>query len=161
MSTQSDTNTNDRHSLNNWLENDIKLQYPEHSKVNNKCSLKHIITQDNTLQHAYSLLNSIHHHRPITRKRGNNRTPVDMVIKRQRNTDAARRSRMRKAVKMESLEKRVDTLKDTNDRLRVKVAVLETEVTHVADKEQRNRQRVLELEALLATAHKQLVEGNC
>ncbi|GAN00863.1 hypothetical protein MAM1_0003d00288 [Mucor ambiguus] len=94
----------------------------------------------------------------IKKKRGNNRPPVDQVVKRQRNTDAARRSRLRKAIKMETLEKRVDVLKTDNERLRVKVAVLETEVTHASEKEQRNRQRVLELEAQLAIAHKQLVE---
>ncbi|KAK4511748.1 glutaredoxin [Mucor velutinosus] len=94
----------------------------------------------------------------IKKKRGNNRPPVDLVVKRQRNTDAARRSRLRKAIKMETLEKRVDVLKTDNERLRVKVAVLETEVTHATEKEQRNRQRVLELEAQLAIAHKQLVE---
>ncbi|CAO0800977.1 unnamed protein product [Mucor circinelloides] len=94
----------------------------------------------------------------IKKKRGNNRPPVDMVVKRQRNTDAARRSRLRKAIKMETLEKRVDVLKTDNERLRVQVAVLETEVTHATEKEQRNRQRVLELEAQLAVAHKQLVE---
>jgi hypothetical protein len=92
------------------------------------------------------------------KKRGNSRGPVDMVVKRQRNTDAARRSRLRKAIKMETLEKQVDVLKTDNERLRVKVAVLETEVTHATEKEQRNRQRVLELEAQLAIAHKQLVE---
>lgn len=94
----------------------------------------------------------------IKKKRGNNRPAADMVVKRQRNTDAARRSRLRKAIRMETLEKRVDVLKTDNERLRVTVAVLETEVTHATEKEQRNRQRVLELEAQLAIAHKQLVE---
>lgn len=155
--TTQDTWGLDRRSLNNWLDNDIKhftTQYP--SQHVDKCSLKHIIST------TYPLLPSpVLSNQEITpkRKRGNNRTPVDIIVKRQRNTDAARRSRLRKAEKLESLEKRVDTLKDNNDRLRVKVAVLETEVNHVAEKEQRNRQRVLELEALLASAHKQLVTG--
>ncbi|KAG2203183.1 hypothetical protein INT46_008941 [Mucor plumbeus] len=92
------------------------------------------------------------------KKRGNNRPAADMMVKRQRNTDAARRSRLRKAIRMETLEKRVDVLKTDNERLRVTVAVLETEVNHVTEKEQRNRQRVLELEAQLAIAHKQLVK---
>lgn len=131
---------------------------------------------------VYSLLNSIrqneqiakdkqHHHKkrlyPIAplpndgnkkRKRGNSRPPVDISVKRQRNTDAARRSRLRKVIKMETMETRVDSLKTENDRLRVRMAVLETEVSHVAEKEARNRQRLLELEAQLALVHKQLVE---
>lgn len=99
------------------------------------------------------------HQQTITKnKRGNNRAPVDLIVKRQRNTDAARRSRLRKAIKMETLEKQVETLKTDNERLRVRVAVLESEVCHATEKEQRNRQRVLELEAQLANAHKQLVE---
>jgi hypothetical protein len=104
---------------------------------------------------------SIDSEQPVTchkKKRSNSRGPVDLAVKRQRNTDAARRSRLRKAIKMETLEKRVEMLKTDNERLRVKVAVLETEVTHVSEKERRNRQRVLELEAQLAIAHKQLVE---
>lgn len=92
------------------------------------------------------------------KKRSHSHGPVDLSVKRQRNTDAARRSRLRKAIKMETLEKRVDVLKTDNERLRVKVAVLETEVTHATEKEQRNRQRVFELEAQLAVAHKQLVD---
>ncbi|CAO3652698.1 unnamed protein product [Mucor hiemalis] len=98
-----------------------------------------------------------HSIRDIKKRRGNSRPPVNETVKRQRNTDAARRSRLKKAVKMESLEKKVDELKTDNDRLRVRVAVLETEVGHVTEKEKRNRQRVLELEAQLANAHKKLV----
>jgi hypothetical protein len=83
----------------------------------------------------------------------------DLITKRQRNTDAARRSRLRKAVKMESLESKVGDLKTNNDRLRVRVAVLESERDQISEKEKRNRQYVLELEAQLAQAHSRLV-GN-
>lgn len=100
-----------------------------------------------------------HSPRNSKKRKGNNRPPVDENVKRQRNTDAARRSRLKKVIKMESLEKKVGELKTDNDRLRVRVAVLETEVGHVTEKEKRNRQRVLELEAQLANAHKKLVNG--
>ena len=92
------------------------------------------------------------------KKRGNNRSPMDELRKRQRNTDAARRSRLKKVEKMESLELKVDALKTDNDRLRVKVAVLEAEICQVTEKEKRNRQRVLDLEAQLANTHKQLLQ---
>lgn len=92
------------------------------------------------------------------KKRVNSRAPVDVVTKRQRNTDAARRSRLRKANKMETLEHKVDVLQKDNNRLRVKVAVLENDVCHATEKDQRNRLRVLELEAQLALAHRQLVQ---
>ncbi|GAA5808525.1 hypothetical protein MFLAVUS_001916 [Mucor flavus] len=92
------------------------------------------------------------------KKRANSRAPVDVATKRQRNTDAARRSRLRKANKMETLEHKVDVLQKDNNRLRVKVAVLENDVCHATEKDQRNRLRVLELEAQLALAHRQLVQ---
>ncbi|GAA5798602.1 hypothetical protein HPULCUR_004007 [Helicostylum pulchrum] len=92
------------------------------------------------------------------KKRVNSRAPVDAVTKRQRNTDAARRSRLRKANKMETLEHKVDVLQKDNNRLRVKVAVLENDVCHATEKDQHNRLRVLELEAQLALAHRQLVQ---
>ncbi|KAG2234424.1 hypothetical protein BDF21DRAFT_411455 [Thamnidium elegans] len=92
------------------------------------------------------------------KKRVNTRSPVDIVTKRQRNTDAARRSRLRKANKMETLEHKVDVLQKDNNRLRVKVAVLENDICHATEKDQRNRLRVLELEAQLALAHRQLVQ---
>lgn len=91
------------------------------------------------------------------KKRVKNSTPVDIITKRQRNTDAARRSRLRKANKMETLEHKVDVLQKDNNRLRVKVAVLENDICHATEKDRRNRLRVLELEAQLALAHTQLV----
>ncbi|KAI8882443.1 hypothetical protein K501DRAFT_285840 [Backusella circina FSU 941] len=84
---------------------------------------------------------------------------TDLITKRQRNTDAARRSRLRKVLKMESLEQKVGDLKTNNDRLRVKLALLESERDQISDKEKRNRQYVLELEAQLAQAHSRLVKN--
>ncbi|KAI8971120.1 hypothetical protein BDB01DRAFT_812413 [Pilobolus umbonatus] len=83
-----------------------------------------------------------------------------LVAKRQRNTDAARRSRLKKTLKMESLERRVEQLKSKNNHLRVKIAVLETERSGITESEKRNRYRVLELEAQLAEAHKQLIDDS-
>ncbi|KAI9473434.1 MAG: hypothetical protein EXX96DRAFT_577922 [Benjaminiella poitrasii] len=86
------------------------------------------------------------------------RTPRDIVFTRQRNTDAARRSRLRKVIKMETLEERFKVLKTDQQQLRLKTAVLETEVNHVKEREERNRLRVTELEAQLAAAHQRLLE---
>ncbi|CAO3658655.1 unnamed protein product [Rhizopus stolonifer] len=83
--------------------------------------------------------------------------PLDRIIKRQRNTDAARRSRLRKAQKLETIENKVHNLKLNNGRLRVQVAVLESDINHIAQKEQRDRQRVLELETQLASVHQRLL----
>jgi len=51
----------------------------------------------------------------------------ELALKRAKNTDAARRSRMRKLQKMESLEQRVAELEAENAKLQTKVAVLESE----------------------------------
>lgn len=92
------------------------------------------------------------------KRRGNYRVTVDSDVKRQKNTDAARRSRLKKVNQMGSLQVKVDKLQNNNERLRVKLAVLETDINYAAEKEQRNRQRVLDLEVQLAMAHKRLIE---
>lgn len=83
-----------------------------------------------------------------------------VALKRQRNTDAARRSRQRKAQKMDSLEKRVMDLEAENERLRLRAAVAESERANVEAKEKRSRVRILELERQLADTHKALLRYN-
>lgn len=83
-----------------------------------------------------------------------------VVLKRQRNTDAARRSRQRKAQKMDTLEKRVLDLEADNERLRLRAAVAESERANIEAKEKRSRVRVLELERQLADTHKALLRYN-
>ncbi|OBZ90579.1 hypothetical protein A0J61_01364 [Choanephora cucurbitarum] len=142
-------------------------------------SLKHIDIPSNdamesiSMTNVISLLCSIRQNEQLIKDRQFlKRTPVNNTkkrktkclantpdLKRQRNTDAARRSRERKAIKMATLETQVDGLKKENGRLRVKVAVLESEVNYAVEKEKLNRQRVLELEAQLANAHQRLVTG--
>ncbi|KAI9272326.1 hypothetical protein EDC94DRAFT_511873 [Helicostylum pulchrum] len=80
-----------------------------------------------------------------------------VVLKRQRNTDAARRSRQRKAQKMDTLEKRVLDLEVDNERLRLRTAVAESERANIEAKEKRSRVRILELERQLADTHKALL----
>ncbi|KAG2227084.1 hypothetical protein INT45_003814 [Circinella minor] len=98
-----------------------------------------------------------------TRKRKSDETseythsPVDeAAIKRQKNTDAARRSRLRKAMKMDSLEKRVSELEKTNTTLLLRAAVLESEKSSLLAKETSYEQRIKTLEAQLAQAHHSL-----
>ncbi|CAG8533309.1 2363_t:CDS:2, partial [Acaulospora colombiana] len=58
----------------------------------------------------------------------------ELAIKRAKNTDAARRSRLRKVMKMESLEKQVSELKDDNNELQTRIAVLESEKKGLEEK---------------------------
>ncbi|KAI7867086.1 uncharacterized protein EV154DRAFT_532235 [Mucor mucedo] len=76
--------------------------------------------------------------------------------KRQKNTDAARRSRLKKIVKMETLEKQVHQLESDNSRLTTRVAVLESEKVALHAKDVGLEDRIRVLEAQLAEAHRAL-----
>ncbi|KAI8877918.1 hypothetical protein K501DRAFT_288147 [Backusella circina FSU 941] len=84
----------------------------------------------------------------------------DMAQKRQKNTDAARRSRLKKVIKMESLEKRVTELEGDNARLTTRVAVLESEKNSLSAKDKTLEDRIKVLEAQLAEAHRALTCKN-
>ncbi|KAG0739192.1 hypothetical protein G6F57_005719 [Rhizopus arrhizus] len=161
-------NAND---LNDWLENDLRetkllqrgsivdedRQYKEQIKERIQSILSSGDNHDKNKLSAIKLLLSLKStQQPTSRKRPIDE-PMEVILKRQRNTDAARRSRLRKTLRMESLENRVQELNKENEQLRVKVAVLESKVNHISEKESRNRQRVLELEAQLASVHQQLL----
>ncbi|ORX79618.1 hypothetical protein K493DRAFT_321025 [Basidiobolus meristosporus CBS 931.73] len=79
-----------------------------------------------------------------------------MALKRKKNTDAARRSRLRKVQKMETLEKRVSDLEADNSKLQMKLAVLESEKTNSQSKEVEYSLRIKSLENQLAEAHRAL-----
>ncbi|KAI9300361.1 hypothetical protein BJ944DRAFT_170950 [Cunninghamella echinulata] len=80
----------------------------------------------------------------------------DIALKRQKNTDAARRSRLKKLMKMESLEKRVVELETDNSKLTTRIAVLESEKSGLESKDKNLEERIRTLEAQLAEAHKAL-----
>ncbi|CAO3597335.1 unnamed protein product [Absidia cylindrospora] len=80
-----------------------------------------------------------------------------LVLKRLKNTDAARRSRQRKLMKMEGLQSRVAELEKHNGKLQSQVAMAENERDAAKIKESRRRERVATLEAQLAEAHQSLL----
>lgn len=86
----------------------------------------------------------------------NTLSPDEAAIKRQKNTDAARRSRLKKVMKMEALEKRVNELERMNAQLLLRVAVLDSEKSHLQTKEATHEARIKTLESQLAEAHKAL-----
>ncbi|CAG8702940.1 914_t:CDS:1, partial [Gigaspora margarita] len=95
-----------------------------------------------------------------SRKRSVNETEKDpksiaeeLAIKRAKNTDAARRSRLRKVLKMESLEKQVNELKIENKKFQTRVAVLESEKKGLKDKNIEKDNRIRLLEKQLAESH--------
>ncbi|KAF9178510.1 hypothetical protein BGZ51_007516 [Haplosporangium sp. Z 767] len=76
----------------------------------------------------------------------------EVIAKRAKNTDAARRSRLKKLVKLESLQVKVSELESTNTRLNMRVAVLETERNGHLLKEAEQNARIAQLEAKVLEA---------
>ncbi|RHZ87741.1 hypothetical protein Glove_30g52 [Diversispora epigaea] len=81
----------------------------------------------------------------------------ELAIKRAKNTDAARRSRLRKVKKMESLEKQVAEFKTENNELQTRIAVLESEKKGLEEKNGEKDNRIRMLEQKLAEAHERLI----
>ncbi|KAF8920431.1 hypothetical protein EDD21DRAFT_389683 [Dissophora ornata] len=77
----------------------------------------------------------------------------EILAKRAKNTDAARRSRLKKLAKLETLEVKVAELEATNHRLNTRVAVLETEKNGFLIKEAEQNARIAQLEAKVMEAH--------
>ncbi|KAF9412331.1 hypothetical protein BGZ94_001071 [Podila epigama] len=84
----------------------------------------------------------------------------EIIAKRAKNTDAARRSRLKKLIKLEGLEAKVSDLETANNRLTLKVAILETEKNNHIAKETEQNLRIAQLEAKLAEAHAALTHRN-
>ncbi|KAI8835779.1 hypothetical protein BJ741DRAFT_606892 [Chytriomyces cf. hyalinus JEL632] len=78
-------------------------------------------------------------------------------MKRLKNTEAARKSRARKAAKVDSLEHRVDTLESEKAGLAMRVAVLESDAASFTCREADLKRRVAMLEAQLAESHRALI----
>lgn len=76
----------------------------------------------------------------------------ELLARRAKNTDAARRSRMKKVVRLEGLETKVSGLESTNQTLSTKVAVLEAERNSHLVKEAEQMARIAQLEAKLIEA---------
>ncbi|KAG1049430.1 hypothetical protein G6F43_008245 [Rhizopus delemar] len=93
---------------------------------------------------------------PPTVKRKGIEAGDEVAVKRQKNTDAARRSRMKKVLKMEQLEEQVKALASENARLTTRVAVLESEKGTLVFKEQSLEDRIRVLESQLSEAHRAL-----
>lgn len=90
------------------------------------------------------------------KRRASSQEQDEIALKRQRNTDAARRSRLKKLQKMETLENRVSELEGENSRLNTRVAVLESEKSGLESKDKDLQDRIRKLEEQLAEAHKAL-----
>lgn len=80
----------------------------------------------------------------------------ETALKRAKNTDAARRSRHKKLVKMEGLEQRVAELEVENSMFETKLNEVELERSLLADKDQMQQARIQELERMLAAVREKM-----
>ncbi|KAK3821104.1 MAG: hypothetical protein J3Q66DRAFT_147813 [Benniella sp.] len=99
-------------------------------------------------------------HIPVTRGKGSKKRQLsaeeeaeEIVAKRAKNTDAARRSRLKKLIKLEGLEAKVSDLEAANNALNMKIAILETEKNGFIAKDAEQTARIAQLEAQLAEMH--------
>ncbi|KAI8341697.1 hypothetical protein BC941DRAFT_449081 [Chlamydoabsidia padenii] len=81
----------------------------------------------------------------------------ELALKRQKNTDAARRSRQKKLHKMETLAGRVSDLESIHHKLMSRVVSLESDKSALLQKETDYLSRIQQLEADLALAQQKLV----
>jgi len=81
----------------------------------------------------------------------------ELARKRAKNTDAARRSRQRKIMKMESLEKQVVELTIENNELKTRLTVLEVEKKSLEEKNLDKDNRIRILERQLAEAYQRII----
>ncbi|KAF9977963.1 hypothetical protein BGZ73_004246 [Actinomortierella ambigua] len=81
----------------------------------------------------------------------------EAALKRAKNTDAARRSRRKKLLKMEGLEQRVAELEVENSMFESKLNEVELERSLLADKDLKQQARIQELEKMLADVRASLL----
>jgi len=91
-----------------------------------------------------------------SRSYNKNNEPIslELALKRQKNTEAARRSRMRKVLKMETLENHVKRLEADNKNLSIRLAMLESNRMEWESKEKKLLDKIKDLEEELAEARK-------
>lgn len=94
-----------------------------------------------------------------TKKRKEVEENVDdaLYVKRQRNNEAARRSRERKVRRLEELEAQVHSLETEKSDLMIRLAVLDNERSSWMSRERELAHRVLALESQLGESHRALM----
>jgi chromosome segregation ATPase len=137
-------------AIDDWLENDLIQRGILGSTLP--------VQQTDMLSETSSSISS----RKTTKERSkrDGSSTKDIVTKRQRNTDAARRSRLRKALKLQSLENEVSELKAENLTLAGQVSSLEASQAEFASREQTLKTRIQELESQLRGAQARLRQAH-
>lgn len=152
-------------AIDDWLEDDLIQRGILDSTTENNTSpvsqtIPDMISESSSSNDDSSIQYSASRKRA---KGGADASTKDIAIKRQRNTDAARRSRLRKALKLQSLEHEVTELKSENNALAGQVSTLEARQVEFASREKSLKGRIQELERQLRetkTRLKQAQQGH-
>lgn len=136
-------------AIDDWLENDLIQRGILGSTLP--------VQQTDMLSESSSSIGSRKTMKQRSKRDGS--STKDIVTKRQRNTDAARRSRLRKALKLQSLENEVSELKAENITLAGQVSSLEARQAEFASREQTLKTRIQELESQLRGAQARLIQA--
>jgi len=128
----------------------IASNYQPQANLNGK------IGQGNILAVNQNVVNTPMTIKTSTRAYNKNNEPIslELALKRQKNTEAARRSRMRKVLKMETLENHVKRLEAENKNLSIRLAMLESNRIEWESKEKKLMDKIKTLEEQLAEARK-------
>jgi hypothetical protein len=128
----------------------ISSNYPQNlpNTMNGKMAQGNILTVNQNVVNAPMTIK--------TNSRSKNNEPIslELALKRQKNTEAARRSRMRKVLKMETLENHVKRLEADNKNLSIRLAMLESNRIEWESKEKKLLDKIKNLEEQLAEARK-------
>lgn len=152
---QRQMNQNGNHSMN-WqnMNSHSSLQPNGHSHQHPHSSLPTPGSSTTSSAIPASVTSSASSGKPMSRisnssshYSGESSDPI--ALKRAKNTDAARRSRLKKMKKMEQLEHRVQELEDENKSLTLRLAVMENDKRNADDKEKELKNRIEFLEAKL------------
>ncbi|RIA81194.1 hypothetical protein C1645_837395 [Glomus cerebriforme] len=87
-----------------------------------------------------------------------NLTHEEILKRRAKNTEAARRSRKRKADEKDNLAKKVSELTEENNTLKTNYTVLEIEKKSLEEKNVEKDKRIKKLEGQLAEAHQKIID---
>ncbi|TPX47194.1 hypothetical protein SeMB42_g01444 [Synchytrium endobioticum] len=110
------------------------------------------------MSHRRSSSSAVSRKRVPSREVDDDSCESTVVAKRQKNTEAARRSRARKVARMEMLEGRVRELEADGSTLSLQIAVLENEKAGWMDREVGLRKRIASLESQLQQAHTSMMQ---
>ncbi|KAJ2958563.1 hypothetical protein NQZ79_g5885 [Umbelopsis isabellina] len=142
-------------AIDDWLENDLiqrGILGDSHNTNTSSPGVQSVSDMASESSHHSSCTSSSAVPSKKTKRPG---TTKDLASKRQRNTDAARRSRLRKALRLQSLELEVKQLMEKNDALAGQVATFEAQQIESVKREQVLNIRIRQLEAQLHEAQQQ------